>query len=320
MEDQKDPVPHDEAFKKLLQTFFREFIELFFPELDKLLDYRDAKFLMQELLVDVVGESARTLDLLFETRYKAEDAVVLIHLEPNAYREPAFAERMYIYYSRLYERHRHSHRFIIPIAVIAADDGWDAPDEFVISFPLGEIIRFRYFKLNLRKLNWRKFIDSGNPVAAALLAKMGYNRGERRELRTAYLRMLFRLKDKQNDAKMALIMSVADLYFKPIEEEDRSILKEFRDNREMEEEAIMELMPAWKRWGLEEGLQKGREEGRVEGRVEGRKEGQEQGVVLGRDEERRTIALRMLGRGIKPEEIADLLQVPEEQVRRWSGT
>ena len=92
-----------------------------------------------------------------------------------------------------------------------------------LSFPPREIIRFRYLKVTLQKLNWRKFIDSDNPVAAALLAKMGYNRGERRELRTAYLRMLFRMREKENIAKVALIMSVADLYFKPIEEEDRSI-------------------------------------------------------------------------------------------------
>ncbi|GJM73273.1 hypothetical protein HMSSN036_54890 [Paenibacillus macerans] len=29
----KGYIPHDEAFKKLLQTFFAEFIALFFPEL-----------------------------------------------------------------------------------------------------------------------------------------------------------------------------------------------------------------------------------------------------------------------------------------------
>jgi len=92
-------MPHDEAFKKLLQTFFAEFIALFFPELDKLLDHRHTRLLMQELLVDVVGEEARTLDLLIETRYRESEAFVLIHLEPNAYRDDAFAERMFIYFS-----------------------------------------------------------------------------------------------------------------------------------------------------------------------------------------------------------------------------
>ena len=40
MKDESNTViSHDEAFKKLLQTFFSEFIALFFPELDKLLDH-----------------------------------------------------------------------------------------------------------------------------------------------------------------------------------------------------------------------------------------------------------------------------------------
>lgn len=57
--DKQAKVNHDEAFKKLLQTFFKEFIELFFPELDRLLDHRQTRFLMQELLVDIVGEESR---------------------------------------------------------------------------------------------------------------------------------------------------------------------------------------------------------------------------------------------------------------------
>jgi len=59
-------IPHDEAFKKLLQTFFAEFIELFFPELDVLLDHSHTRLLMQEQLVDIVGEEAKILDLLLE--------------------------------------------------------------------------------------------------------------------------------------------------------------------------------------------------------------------------------------------------------------
>lgn len=30
-------VPHDEVFKKLLQTFFAEFMALFFPELHRII-------------------------------------------------------------------------------------------------------------------------------------------------------------------------------------------------------------------------------------------------------------------------------------------
>ncbi|MGG2996067.1 hypothetical protein GNQ08_05155 [Paenibacillus macerans] len=52
-----------------------------------------------------------------------------------------------------------------------------------MSTPLQPILRFEFMKVELRKQHWRQFIDSGNPVAAALLAKMGYTKGEEREIR-----------------------------------------------------------------------------------------------------------------------------------------
>ncbi|MDG0808317.1 Rpn family recombination-promoting nuclease/putative transposase [Cohnella rhizosphaerae] len=168
--------PHDEAFKKLLQTFFKEFIQLFFPELDEWIDYSHTRLLMQELLVDIVGAEARQLDLLIETKLKGQDAYILIHLEPQSYRDPKFVERMYIYFSRLFEKYRADHKLIVPIAVFTGDGMKNEPDTLSMALPWHEIFRFRMLKLELGQQDWRRFIDSDNPVAAALLAKMGYNK------------------------------------------------------------------------------------------------------------------------------------------------
>ncbi|MDU7473365.1 MAG: Rpn family recombination-promoting nuclease/putative transposase [Paenibacillus macerans] len=154
------------------------FIELFFPELDKLLDHRHTRFLMQELLVDIVGGEKRTLDLLLETRYLELDAYILIHIEPQSYQENDFHERMFIYFSRLFERHRKEYKLIIPIAVFTADEAKEEKNTLEMSTPQQPILRFEFMKVVLRKQPWRQFIDSGNPVAAALLAKMGYTKGK----------------------------------------------------------------------------------------------------------------------------------------------
>ncbi|MFD0672381.1 Rpn family recombination-promoting nuclease/putative transposase [Cohnella sp. GCM10027633] len=293
--------PHDEAFKKLLQTFFAEFIALFFPELDRLLDHSRTRLLMQELLVDIVGEEARTLDLLVETRYRDTEAYVLVHLEPQSYRQEDFAERMFIYFGRLFERHRKEHRLILPIAVFTADDGWEAEAGFEMSVPGRSILSFRYWSVSLRKQDWRKFVLSDNPVAAALLANMGYNKKEKRELRIAYLRMILRLKGRIDDARLALIMSVSDIYYEPNIEEDESILRELLSRDPDKEEKIMELMPAWKRWGIEEGMEKGLEKGREEGRME----------------TQRAIVIRMSEKGATANEIADIVDVPVEEIVKW---
>lgn len=223
-------IPHDEAFKKLLETFYQEFIDLFFPELGDMLDYSETRFLMQELLVDIVGEEARELDLLLETRYKGLDGYILIHLEPQSYKDHEFRDRMFIYFSRLFERYRKDHKLIIPIAIFTSDEVREEQDTLEMSIPEHNILRFQFLKVELRKQNWRRFIDSDNAVAAALLAKMGYTTREAREVRREFLRMFMKLRAQLDQGRLALIMSVADLYFKPDRVQDEEILRELIDH------------------------------------------------------------------------------------------
>lgn len=44
-----------------------------------------------------------------------------------------------------------------------------------------------------KKKNWRDYIKSDNPVAAALLSKMGYTEEEKVEVKKEFLKMLVRM-------------------------------------------------------------------------------------------------------------------------------
>ncbi|QJD86915.1 Rpn family recombination-promoting nuclease/putative transposase [Cohnella herbarum] len=296
----QEVTPHDEAFKKLLQTFFAEFIELFFPKVHELLDYGHTRFLMQEQLVDIVGEQTRTLDLLIETKYKGSDAYVLIHLEPQSYKDARFRERMFIYFSRLYERHRNEHKLIIPIAVFSMDNARSEPDTLTMEILEHQIVRFQFLKVELGSQSWRKFIDSDNPVAAALLAKMSYNEGEQREIRIAYLRMLLRLRGKLDEARLALMMSVADLYNRIDLSEDAALLRELGERYPEVREDVEKLMPAWSREGYEKGI----------------KEGMEQGLEQGKEQGIEAVVLNMLRMGADMELIRNASGWPEEKIER----
>ncbi|WP_340026334.1 Rpn family recombination-promoting nuclease/putative transposase [Paenibacillus sp. FSL K6-1096] len=308
----KISIPHDEAFKKLLETFFQEFIELFFPELDAMLDYSETRFLMQELLVDIVGEEARELDLLLETRYKGLDGYILIHLEPQSYKDHEFRERMFIYFSRLFERYRKDHKLIIPIAIFTSDEVREEQDTLEMSIPEHNILRFQFLKVELRKQNWRRFIDSDNAVAAALLAKMGYTTREAREVRREFLRMFMKLRARLDQGRLALIMSVADLYFKPDRAQDEEILKELINHYPEEGEAIMELMPAWKRWGYEEGIAEGIEKGIEKGIAEGIEKGKAEGKEEGQAETIRKLLLH----GFSPEAVSKAVELPLDEIKK----
>ncbi|WP_335493447.1 hypothetical protein [Neobacillus niacini] len=38
------------------------------------------------------------------------------------------------------------------------------------------IVHVQFLMLEFKKMNWRTFVDTNNPVAAALLSKMGYTK------------------------------------------------------------------------------------------------------------------------------------------------
>lgn len=61
------------------------------------------------------------------------------------------------------------------------------------NFRLAPFFTSAFFTVELRKQNWRNYIRIDNPIAAALLSKMGYTESERIELKKQFLRMLVRL-------------------------------------------------------------------------------------------------------------------------------
>ncbi len=50
-EPEKYTNPHDELFKDLITSFFKEFMQLFWPEESKQIDFRTVKFLNQEFAI-----------------------------------------------------------------------------------------------------------------------------------------------------------------------------------------------------------------------------------------------------------------------------
>ncbi len=167
---------HDRWFKELITTFFEEFILAFFPKVYEHIDFSNSRFLSEEVYTDIIKGEKRRVDLLIETRLKDEDAIIIIHVEPQSYYEPEFSDRMFIYFSRLYEKYRCT---IVPIAIFSYDKEKVESDRFKMKTPFLDILNFHFFTLQLRNLNWRDFLSYPNPVATALLCKMGYDKTER---------------------------------------------------------------------------------------------------------------------------------------------
>jgi predicted transposase/invertase (TIGR01784 family) len=241
-------INHDRLFKELLQTFFGEFVELFFPQVYEAIDLEHIHFLQQELFTDVTRGDRHLVDILVQTRLKGEPGIILVHIENQASVQKDFAERMFVYFSRLYQEHRCR---ILPMAVFTYPQKHDEPDYFKLEFPFMLVLDFHFLILELKKHNWRNYIRSNSPVAAALLSKMGYQEKERVQVKLEFLRMLVRM--ELDPARTTLLTGFFETYLKLNEEEEKQLEVEIGKIDEKEAERMMKITTSWEQKGRVEG-------------------------------------------------------------------
>ncbi|WP_342351976.1 hypothetical protein [Neobacillus soli] len=128
-------------------------------------------------------------------------------------------------------------------------------------------------------MNWRHYIHSNNPIAAAFLSKMGYTERERVQVKKEFLRMLVKM--KINPAKMELINGFFETYLSLNESEEKELMEEIKQLDRDESEQILKLPNSWREKGILEGIQKGIQEGRKEGIQKGIQEGRKEGIQKG---------------------------------------
>ncbi len=256
-------VDHDRLFKELIQTFFQEFIQLFLPDVYEAIDFDHLTFLSEELYTDLLAGEKHRVDLLAETKLRGEEALIIVHVEPQAYYQRTFAERMFIYSSRLYEKYR---RRILPIAVFSYDRAREVPNTFGWAFSAYGGLHYWYFPITLSRYGWRDYIRHDNPVAAALLSKMGYTEEEKVQVKKEFLLMLVRM--KLDPARMHLIAGFFHTYLVLGEAEEQLLKEEIRLSDRRVEEIIHDLQYYWDKNTLQRGIEEGKIEGKIEGKLE----------------------------------------------------
>ncbi|EQB94247.1 transposase [Geobacillus sp. A8] len=298
----KPRIDHDRLFKELLSTFFEEFLLLFFPNVYEHIDVRHLSFLTEELFTDVTAGEKHRVDLLVETKMKGEEGLIIVHVEHQSYAQRTFPERMFLYFSRLFQKYR---RRILPIAIFSYDEHHDEPSSLVVQFPFLTVLDFRFLTVELRKLPWREYIRRDNPVAAALLSKMGYNEEEKVEVKKEFLRMLVRL--ELDEAKQRLLFGFFETYLRLSEEEEVKLRNEVSQMETKEAKQVMELIVSYEQRGMEKGIQQGVKQGMKQGRQKGIEEG------------KLDVVKRMLAKGYDVDTIHELTGLPVEKIERVKG-
>jgi hypothetical protein len=242
-------INHDQLFKELLTTFFIEFLELFFPSILEYLDTDTVTFVDKELFTDVVGGEKKIMDIVALAKFQQQNYSFLVHIENQASSDAEFNRRLFRYFCSLFLKYD---RPVYPIVVFS----YDSPQRldrssFIIDFPDKQVLNFDYEIVQLNRLNWRDFLQQKNPVAAALMAKMNIDRGDRPKVKAECLRLMVTL--KLDPAKMYLISGFVDTYLNLNQQEELIFQSQLSTMELEEQEQIMQITTSWEQKGLIKG-------------------------------------------------------------------
>lgn len=252
-EEQYKYVKHDQLFKHLILTYFKEFMEAFFPEIHEHIDFESIKPMSEELFTDLFEGEHRRADTVIEVKLKGKETMIIIHVEPQSPYEDDFAARMYLYFSLIYNRYR---KPILPIALYSYNQKRAGQNKHVIEFPFLKVLTFNFLKVELSTMDWRSYLKSNNPVAGALLSKMNYSDKDKVNVKREFLRMMTKMKLSDSDA--GFIVGFFERYLTLGKEEEEVLMEEIKLTDEAEE--IMRLPISWeekdKKKGIEQGMEK----------------------------------------------------------------
>ncbi|TLY47050.1 MAG: hypothetical protein E6K54_07360 [Gammaproteobacteria bacterium] len=119
MSEKKQRANHDSAWKDILDVYFKEFMEFFYPVIAKKIDWSTNYEALDKELQTITTTATigkRFVDKLFKVKtLEGHEEVILIHVEIQGKKEEEFSLRLFQYYYRLFEKHGHS---ILTLAIL----------------------------------------------------------------------------------------------------------------------------------------------------------------------------------------------------------
>ncbi len=188
----------DSPWKDIVEAYLPDFIAFFFPDVYDQIDWEQGfEFLDQELrqVVRDAELGKRFVDKLVKIyRTGGEETWILIHLEIQSQYEVGFAERVYVYNYRIYDRYR---RKVASLVVLGDESpGW-RPSGFGYEL-FGTEINFRFSIVKLLDLeqDWSALSANDNPFATVVMAHLkasqtSKNRQERLQWKLSLTRQLY---------------------------------------------------------------------------------------------------------------------------------
>jgi hypothetical protein len=170
----QDSSDYDSPWKEILERYFKEFMQFFFPVAYAGIDWDKGYEFLDKELQQIVRDAElgrRLVDKLVKVyTTEGEEAWVVVHVEVQGQEESDFAKRMYVYNYRLFDRYN---RQVVSLAVLADDRKTWRPRRFRTElWGCEERFTFPSVKLLDYAKREQELEASVNPFAIVVLAHL----------------------------------------------------------------------------------------------------------------------------------------------------
>ncbi|WP_414574248.1 cytosolic protein [Nostoc sp. CCY 9925] len=189
---------YDSPWKQMLQLYFEDFMQFFFPQAHAQIDWSRGFVFLDQELQQVVRDAElgkRLIDKLVKIYcIGGEEEWLLIHIEVQSQEETDFPKRMFVYNYRIFDRYNRS---VASLAVLGDENIKWRPNQFGYEL-FGCTVDFQFPVIKL--LDYQQQISeleaSRNPFATVVMAHLAAmqtksDRLQRKQQKLALVRRLY---------------------------------------------------------------------------------------------------------------------------------
>ena len=255
---------YDSPWKEAVDNYFPEFMAFYFPDADSQIDWTEEPIFLDQELRAVVRDAElgkRFVDKLVQIKLlTGENKWIYVHIEVQGAPQAEFAERMFVYNYRLYDKYRQP---IASLAVLADEQKNWKPTAFgyellgckhTLEFPVAKLTDYH------AQLETLKTSDNSFAIVTAthiLTQQTRKDPQKRYEVKFALIKSLYQRNwDKQ---RVINLFAVIDWMMRLPKELEKDLWSEIET---LEEQDKVRYVTSVERLGMEKGMTKGMELGK----------------------------------------------------------
>jgi hypothetical protein len=263
MTEELERADNDSPWKEILEAYFPQAMQFFFPQTAALINWeRPHEFLDKEFqqIAREAEQGRRYADKLVKVwQIQGQEIWLLIHVEIQAKSEDTFAERMFSYNLRIFDRFA---KPAMSLAILCDNDPTWRPNQYSYNYPDTRLnFEFGIVKLLDYQNRWTELEASDNPFATVVMAHLKTQQtnkkpGERKAWKFSLIRRLYELGLQEKDIRnLYRFIDWVMIIPKALEAEFWQEFKQF------EQERTMSYITTGERIGYERGKEEGKQEG-----------------------------------------------------------